>query len=79
MNCIYGASFKYSILMLSISAEITDAELVRIELQDVLTVFKKKPNWEFLRTPLVYITSKSSPKDVQQWLQQKAFTERYCS
>uniref|UniRef100_A0A1B6CXT1 SH3 domain-containing protein n=1 Tax=Clastoptera arizonana TaxID=38151 RepID=A0A1B6CXT1_9HEMI len=59
--------------------ELSDADSVRLELQEVLMAYKKKPNWDFLRTPTVYITSKSTDKDVQQWLQQKSFNERSCN
>lgn len=49
------------------------------ELREVLTLFKeKKRNIEFVKTPEVYIQQTSTPEEVQNWLQQKGFTENVC-
>lgn len=60
------------------TSEPTDADLLHMELKDVLTMFKRKPNLEIMRTPMVFINSKSNPSEVQQWLTQKAFSESVC-
>lgn len=47
------------------------------ELKEVLTLFKeKKRNLDIVKTPDVYITQKSNPTEVQNWLKEKGFSEK---
>lgn len=46
------------------------------ELKNVLTLFReRKRNWDVHKTPEVFITQKSSPAEVQNWLEAKGFSE----
>ncbi|KAF2360580.1 SH3 domain [Trinorchestia longiramus] len=54
-------------------------ELMNFELKEVLSEFRKrKPHIDVQKTPDVYIDNRSSPKDVEDWLKKKGFSERLC-
>jgi hypothetical protein len=43
----------------------------------VLDIFnKREKHLEILKTPEVFITTSSSPKEVQKWLKEKQFSKR---
>jgi hypothetical protein len=43
----------------------------------VLDIFnKREKHLEIIKTPEVFITASSTPKEVQKWLQQKQFSKR---
>ena len=50
---------------------------VQEELKSVLDIFnKREKHLEILKTPEVYITASSSPREVQKWLKEKQFSKR---
>ena len=50
---------------------------VQEELKSVLDIFnKREKHLEILKTPEVYITASSNPKEVQKWLKEKQFSKR---
>jgi epidermal growth factor receptor kinase substrate 8 len=47
------------------------------ELKTVLGMFREiGRNWESVKTPDVYISQRSNPDEVQNWLKAKGFSER---
>lgn len=47
------------------------------ELKYVLTMFRdKKKHVNVLKTPEIYVDQQSSPREVQQWLEAKGFSEK---
>ena len=51
---------------------------MNFELKGVLEEFRKrKPHIEIQKTPDVYVDNRATPKEVQDWLVKKNFSERY--
>lgn len=59
-----------------ISARST-ADMMNMELKMVLESFRRqRPHLDIVKTPDAYINQKSTPKEVQDWLQIKGFSKR---
>jgi hypothetical protein len=51
---------------------------VQEELKSVLDIFnKREKHLEIIKTPEVYITASSTPREVQKWLKEKQFSKRF--
>ncbi|XP_049844837.1 epidermal growth factor receptor kinase substrate 8-like protein 2 isoform X2 [Schistocerca gregaria] len=54
-------------------------DIMQEELKTVLTLYRGKTRkLDIVKTPEVYIDQKSTPDEVQQWLQEKGFSEKIC-
>lgn len=56
----------------------SNESLMHEELKTVLTMFReKRRKLDIHKTPEVYIHQQSSVEEVQEWLREKGFSERY--